>query len=57
MAYITQLPSGRWAASVRTPSGTNIARAFDSKISAQKWAGRQEQSIQVVEARWPGSGS
>lgn len=55
MAWIRQLPSKRWAATVYTPDGRKV-QTFDLKGSAEKWAGDLEYDIRHQDYLDPNAG-
>jgi integrase len=45
MAWIRQLPSKRWAATYRSPTGERITETWDLKSQAKRWADEEEASV------------
>lgn len=45
MPWIRQLPSGRWAATYRSPTGERITETWDLKSQAKGWAEEEEASV------------
>lgn len=45
MPYFRKLPSGRWRAEVRDPSGEKFGSTFDTKAAARVWAAEEEAKV------------
>lgn len=46
MAWVRKLPSGKWAATVRLPTGKKITDTYLLKGAAEKWARDQEAALE-----------
>jgi integrase len=56
MAYIRQLPSGKWQATVRHPSGRRISRTDVLKKVVQRWSREEEAKYERGDIRDPRAG-
>jgi integrase len=45
MAWIRQLPSGLWAATIRDPLGNRVTQSFELKSLVKRWADEQEADV------------